>query len=68
MPHPDPAEVAKKLARKAGVAGEDKDEESTVGFMLDEDEEESEDEHDQEGGRVEGRSTKLPTSASQRQR
>jgi len=68
VPYPDPAELAKKVVRKAGGAGEDKDEESTVGFMLDEDEEESEDEHEQEGGRVEGRSTNIPTAASQRQR
>jgi len=68
VPYPDPAELAKKVARKAGVAGEDKDEESTVGFMLDEDEEESEEETVQDAGRNEGRSTNIPTSASQRQR
>ena len=67
MPYPDPAEVAKKAARKAGVAGEDKDEESTVGFMIDEDEDSDEDAA-QDAGRNEGRSTQLPTSASQRQR
>ena len=67
MPYPDPAELAKKVARKAGVAGEDKDEESTVGFMLDEDEG-SEEEAVQDAGRNEGRSTNIPTSASQRQR
>ena len=68
MPYPDPAEVAKKVARKAGVAGEDKDEESTVGFMLDEEDEGSEEEAVQDAGRNEGRSTNMPGSASQRQR
>lgn len=66
MPYPDPAEVAQKVVRKAGAV-EAKDEESTVGFMLDEDEE-SEEENEQAAGRNEPRSNNAPTSASQRQR
>jgi len=68
VPYPDPAEVAKKAARKAGSTGDAKDEESTVGFMLDEDESDSEIEQEQESSRVDGRSTNMPSSAAQRQR